>query len=53
MVVADNDGKLQKQPIPSVAVTPGPYADNAAAKTAGLNVGQQYYIAAGDVKVVI
>jgi len=31
----------------------GPYADNTAAKSAGLNVGFAYYTSTGDVKAVI
>jgi hypothetical protein len=33
------------------AVVQGPYADNTAANTAGVALGQMYYTAAGDVKV--
>jgi hypothetical protein len=35
------------------AVVRGPYADDAAANTAGVSIGQLYYTAAGDVKVRI
>lgn len=35
------------------AVVQGPYADDAAANTAGVELGQLYYTAAGDVKVRI
>jgi short subunit dehydrogenase-like uncharacterized protein len=32
---------------------PGPYANNAAAVTAGLAVGAQYYTATGEIRVVV
>lgn len=35
------------------AVVQGPYANDAAANTAGVELGQLYYTAAGDVKVRI
>ena len=38
---------------PGGKVTKGPYANNGAAKTAGLSIQDMYYTATGDVKVVI
>lgn len=35
------------------AIVQGPYADDAAANTAGVALGQLYYTASGDVKVRI
>ncbi len=33
------------------AVTPGPYANDAAAKAAGVSIGRQYYLDSGQVYV--